>query len=197
MEAQRVIEDRDTIIQSPPDILLTNFKMLDFALMRGDFHPIWAYNFKNPELLKFLVLDELHTYDGAKGSDEANLIRRLKMKLSLSSEQIIPIGTSATMGGGEGGKQELMKFFGEVFGVLVTSDAVIEEHRLNLEDFFIYEMETPSPDFTKSQDLELKEDDDYDSFLLRQFNFWGYSGLSRVELSDEFKKMSGYIIYWK
>ena len=73
-----IIEDREEIISNPPDILLTNFKMLDYGLMRHQFHNLWNYNFDNPELLQFLVLDELHTYDGAQGTDVANLIRRLK-----------------------------------------------------------------------------------------------------------------------
>lgn len=62
-----IIESRDEIIQSPPDILFTNFKMLDFALMQSRFHNLWIHNFKRPELLKFIVLDELHTYEGAQG----------------------------------------------------------------------------------------------------------------------------------
>ena len=78
-----IIEDRDTLVQSPPDILFTNFKMLDFSLLQARFHGIWKYNLQDPELLKYLVLDELHTYDGAKGSDVANLVRRLKLKLNL------------------------------------------------------------------------------------------------------------------
>ena len=136
MEEQRIIEDRDTLIQSPPDILLTNFKMLDFSLMQARFNNLWKYNYIDSTLLKFIVLDELHTYDGAKGSDVANLIRRLKLKLSLDNDQLVPVGTSATMAGGDNGKDELVKFFSLIFGVDVDKDAIIEETRVHPEFFF-------------------------------------------------------------
>jgi len=38
------IENRDTIIENPPDILLTNFKMLDYALFRNNYHNLWGFN---------------------------------------------------------------------------------------------------------------------------------------------------------
>jgi len=63
MEEQRIIEDRDTLVQSPPDIILTNFKMLDFSLMQARFHNLWKYNYSDNSILKFIVLDELHTYE--------------------------------------------------------------------------------------------------------------------------------------
>jgi len=78
MGRDNVIEDKNAILKSPPDILLTNFKMLDYALMRARYQQLWNLNLADTGLLKFLVLDELHTYDGAQGSDVANLIRRLK-----------------------------------------------------------------------------------------------------------------------
>jgi DEAD/DEAH box helicase domain-containing protein len=67
MGANHIIENRDNIIESPPDILLTNFKMLDYSLLRNQYHNLWYYNIEDPSLLQFLVLDELHTYDGAQG----------------------------------------------------------------------------------------------------------------------------------
>ena len=101
MGAENVIENRDSILDSPPDILLTNFKMLDYALLRNNFHKLWNHNLQNTELLRFLVLDELHTYDGAQGTDVANLIRRLKLKLDIPENQLCPVGTSATIGSGK------------------------------------------------------------------------------------------------
>jgi len=81
MGPDRVVEQREAILKEPPDILLTNFKMLDYSLMRHRFQRLWEGNFEDVSLLQFLVLDEMHTYDGAQGSDVANLIRRLKLKL--------------------------------------------------------------------------------------------------------------------
>lgn len=188
MGEDHIIEDRDTLVQSPPDILLTNFKMLDFALLQARFHNLWANNFKHPDLLKFIVLDELHTYDGAKGSDVANLIRRLKLKLGLPKDQIVPVGTSATMGGGEEGKLELVDFFSKVFGVKVTADAVIEEQRLEPEEFFNEELAIPNVDLSKLNDCNFLETDSYDTYLNRQLDFWNYSGLNPSELGIALQK---------
>ena len=188
MGEDHIIEDRDTLVKSPPDILLTNFKMLDFALLQARFHNLWSNNFKNPDLLKFLVLDELHTYDGAKGSDVANLIRRLKLKLGLPKDQIIPVGTSATMAGGDEGKLELVDFFSKVFGVKVTIDSVIEEQRQEPDEFFDDALEVPNLDINTIQDCNFLEKDTYDSYLKRQLDFWNYSEFNPSDLGKALKK---------
>lgn len=175
MEEHRVIEDRDTLVQSPPDILLTNFKMLDFSLMQARFHNLWNQNYKDTSLLKFIVLDELHTYDGAKGSDVANLIRRLKLKLSLDNDQLVPVGTSATMSGGSDGKNELIKFFSLIFGMEIDKDSVIEEKREEPELFFSETLEIPKIDLGKLDQCEFTETDEYESYIDRQLQLWGYS----------------------
>ena len=67
--------------------------------MRQRFSTLWRGNIDSENKnLKFIVLDELHTYDGAQGTDVANLIRRLKLKLNMSKGMLCPIGTSATIG---------------------------------------------------------------------------------------------------
>jgi len=71
-----VITDRDRIREEPPDILLTNYKMLDFLLLRARDAALWRHN--EPDTLRYLVVDELHAYDGAQGTDLACLIRRLR-----------------------------------------------------------------------------------------------------------------------
>ena len=66
MGADHIIENRDAILDTVPDILLTNFKMLDYGLMRQRFSTLWKGNIDTDnKALKFIVLDELHTYDGA------------------------------------------------------------------------------------------------------------------------------------
>jgi DEAD/DEAH box helicase domain-containing protein len=175
MEEQRVIEDRETLVSAPPDILLTNFKMLDFSLMQARFHKLWKYNYDDSSLLKFIVLDELHTYDGAKGSDVANLIRRLKLKLSLENDQLVPVGTSATMAGGSDGKNDLVKFFSQIFGMDVDKESVIEERRVDPELFFDESLEVPRIDFSKITECDFKETDEYESYIDSQLKFWGYS----------------------
>jgi len=187
MEPQRIIEDRETLRQSPPDIILTNFKMLDFSLMQARFHDLWKYNFSDSTLLKFIVLDELHTYDGAKGSDVANLIRRLKLKLSIDNNELVPVGTSATMAGGDEGKDELVKFFSLIFGIDVDKDAVIEEKREQAELFFDETLETPVFDLTQIKECDFYETDEYESYVDRQLNLWGYTK-EHEKLLNQLKK---------
>ena len=84
-------EERQRLQSNPPDILLTNYMMLELVLMRHDDRPI----VNNCEGLEFLVLDELHTYRGRQGADVAMLVRRLRSQLK--ADKLICIGTSATM----------------------------------------------------------------------------------------------------
>ena len=81
---------------TPPDILLTNYRMLDSLLVRPERKGLWEQN--TPETLRFLVVDELHTFDGAQGTDLACLVRRLKDRLSVPKGSLCCIGTSATLG---------------------------------------------------------------------------------------------------
>lgn len=74
---QEVKEERQRLQTNPPDILLTNYMMLELVLMRHDDRPI----VDNCEGLEFLVLDELHTYRGRQGADVAMLVRRLRSQL--------------------------------------------------------------------------------------------------------------------
>ncbi len=96
MGPKQVITDKPTLRQNPPDILLTNYKMLDYLLMRPVDQPLWRYN--TPGCLRFLVVDELHTFDGAQRSDLACLVRRLKHHVAVDNGQFACVGTSATVG---------------------------------------------------------------------------------------------------
>ena len=69
-----LITDRGRMRREPPDILLTNYKMLDYLLLRPEDQGVWQHN--APGVLRSLVVDELHTFDGAQGTDLACLIRR-------------------------------------------------------------------------------------------------------------------------
>jgi DEAD/DEAH box helicase domain-containing protein len=174
MGAENIIEHREAILESPPDILLTNFKMLDYALMRNKFHSLWSGNFKDKTILKFLILDELHTYDGAQGSDVANLIRRLKLKLDISENQLCPVGTSATIGSGSDAKKLLIDYASKLFEEDIFEDAVIEESRLSFNEFIGNE---PPVDIFPTVDAirnnALKPDDNAHSYIQNQLELWG------------------------
>ena len=87
-------QEREAIANFKPDILLTNFMMLELLMTRQD--KLDQAVIGNAQGLDFLVLDELHTYRGRQGADVAMLVRRVKERLSPSKE-LICIGTSATM----------------------------------------------------------------------------------------------------
>ena len=115
---------RDGMRANPPHILLTNYMMLELMLTRSRDKQIREAIFKN---LQFLAFDELHTFRGRQGADVAMLIRRIKAECT---NEIVCIGTSATMTGGVTALERKTKvadvattFFGNSF----TAEQVIEE----------------------------------------------------------------------
>jgi DEAD/DEAH box helicase domain-containing protein len=190
MGKDHIIENRDEIVSNPPDILLTNFKMLDFALMQAKYHQLWQHNFIKPELLKFIVLDELHTYEGAQGSDVANLIRRLKLKLNMPENHLCPVGTSATIGKGEESKSLLTDFATKVFGEDFAEDSIIEEHRVSPEVFFSDQnLRNFVPTIFLLKGSRLNTGEDFDVYIKNQLKVWDIdSGITPLALSEELKK---------
>ncbi|MBS3780561.1 MAG: DEAD/DEAH box helicase [Desulfovermiculus sp.] len=132
MTENSLITDKDILRQSPPDILLTNYKMLDYLLVRARDARLWAQN--GPETLRFVVVDELHTFDGAQGTDLACLLRRLKARLGTPEGHLCTIGTSATLGDADS-QDRLIRYAQQVFGEPFDQDSVIPEYRQKAEDF--------------------------------------------------------------
>lgn len=119
-------EERQHIADNPPDILLTNFMMLELILTR--YEEIDRRVVENCRGLEFLILDELHTYRGRQGADVAILVRRLRQRMQ--AEQLVCIGTSATMSS-TGKQAERNQVVAEVssklFGTIVSPQNVIGE----------------------------------------------------------------------
>ena len=132
MGRDHVITDRETLRERPPDILLTNYKMLDYLLVRPFDHPLWRHN--APDTLRYLVVDELHAFDGAQGTDLACLIRRLRLRLAASRERLICAGTSATLGDA-GGEAELLAYVSRIFDQQFDPGAIIGEVRQSIDAF--------------------------------------------------------------
>jgi DEAD/DEAH box helicase domain-containing protein len=132
MTPDRLISDRNKLRLSPPDILLTNYKMLDYLLIRPHDRPLWSQN--TPETLRYLVVDELHTFDGAQGTDLGCLIRRLKSRLCIEPGYLCCVGTSATLGT-QDAQADLIEYSSAVFGETFTTDAIISEYRLGTGEF--------------------------------------------------------------
>lgn len=148
MYPDKIITDREVIRKSPPDILLTNYKMLDYMLVRPVDFELWSDN--EPTTLKYLVVDELHTFDGAQGTDLACLVRRLKERLGTPKDNLCTVGTSATVGGDLEG---ILEFAEEVFGEAFTPDSVIGEVRLHSSEWLGDEL-VQSFDLGRPDELE-------------------------------------------
>ncbi len=134
MSGISVITDKETLWDEPPDILLTNYKMLDFLLLRPEDRKLWRYN--QSDTLRYLVVDELHTFDGAQGTDLACLIRRLRGRLvgKDQASSLISVGTSATLGSGAGARA-LTEYAEHVFRSEFDQQSVITEQRQGAEQF--------------------------------------------------------------
>ncbi|MEX3517750.1 DEAD/DEAH box helicase [Corynebacterium camporealensis] len=184
-----LITDRSVIRDSPPDILLTNYKMLDQLLLRDADQMLWE---KSAETLQYLVLDEFHTYDAAQGTDVAMLLRRLGLMLKkhqpkdfLTAEQaklplgrVTPVATSATLGGKAGsssaGATDMLDFAYTVFGERLEPSSVVGETLLTVPQWqetipelvgqSIVSSTGPSVDVMKSVvDQVATSADDYDA----------------------------------
>ena len=130
MGADHVIENREVLRERPPDLLLTNYKMLDLLLTRPVDFPLWRHNVAG--VLRYLVVDELHTFDGAQGTDLACLIRRLRARLQ--ADELVCVGTSATIGGDED-RSAIVDYASEVFHQPFAPDAVVGEVRQGIDEF--------------------------------------------------------------
>jgi len=142
------ISDQQVLREDPPDILLTNYKMLDYLLMRPVDGGLWQHNEPNDTTnnpLAYIILDELHTYDGAQGADVACLLRRVKERLGIRRGTIGVVGTSATIDDAQsryesddtGGRidlagatnAKLLHFAGAIFEEEFIEQSVIGESR--------------------------------------------------------------------
>ncbi|MCP4548005.1 MAG: DEAD/DEAH box helicase, partial [bacterium] len=129
------ILSREEIQAAPPDILMTNYVMLELLLTRFDDRKLFA----TPDVLRFLVLDEVHTYTGKRGADVAALIRRLKQHTHTVGK-LRCIATSATVeapagdGDAESADEAIARFAQKLFGEPFAARDVVTEIYAPLPD---------------------------------------------------------------
>ena len=91
---------RHEVQMTPPDLLVTNYSMLEYMLMRPIERPIFdktrEWLESNPDEKFLVVLDEAHLYRGAAGAEVGLLIRRLRDRLSISAERFQVICATAS-----------------------------------------------------------------------------------------------------
>jgi superfamily II DNA/RNA helicase/very-short-patch-repair endonuclease len=117
-------EDREKVIANPPDILLTNYMMLELLMVRKADEALRNSFLDN---IQFLVYDELHVYKGRQGADVSLLNRRIKA--AAKNKNILCIGTSATMATGtlDAQKIEVAKVATRFFDADFTSENIVVE----------------------------------------------------------------------
>jgi superfamily II DNA/RNA helicase/very-short-patch-repair endonuclease len=140
-------ERRKEIRDNPPDILLTNYVMLELMLTRPDDRRSLI---RMASGLEFLVLDELHTYRGRQGADVALLVRRVRE--ACQAQHLQCVGTSATMSS-EGSVEDqavaVARVATTLFGTQVSAENVIRETLVRATD--------EPPDLVPAQRLATRE----------------------------------------
>lgn len=91
---------RHEVLADPPDVLVTNYSMLEYMLMRPLERPVFdatrQWLADNPEERLLLVVDEAHLYRGAAGAEVGLLLRRLRSRLAIPADRLQVICTSAS-----------------------------------------------------------------------------------------------------
>jgi DEAD/DEAH box helicase domain-containing protein len=107
------VSDRVSLRAAPPSILVTNVTMLEYMLLRPDDRPILN---KSQGMLRFIVLDEAHSYVGAKAAEIALLLRRVCLAFGVEPAKVRLVATSATIGQGDDIERSLAEFLADVSG---------------------------------------------------------------------------------
>ena len=112
------IISRDRMRSTSPHVLITNYAMLEYMLLRPNDDQVFS-----DAKLKFLVLDEVHSYKGATGIETSLLLRRLKARIG-KPEGVCHILTSATLGGREA-DGDIVDFAEKLCNARFTSEDII------------------------------------------------------------------------
>ncbi len=120
------VYDRRGLWQSPPPMLITNPTMLEYMLIRNQDRPILE---KSQGKLKYIVLDEAHTYIGSQAAELALLIRRALIGFGVTADDVRFIATSATIGSDQQAQQSLKKYLADLAGISPDRVEVIDGQR--------------------------------------------------------------------
>lgn len=129
-KAPELVACRRDIWSSPPPILVTNATMLEYMLVRQKDEDILV---KSQGKLKWIVLDEAHTYVGSQAAEISLLLRRVMHAYGVEPEQVRFVATSATIGDKkkqEETNQQLQEFLAMLAGVNLNQVKVVNGHRL-------------------------------------------------------------------
>ena len=120
---------REEMRDNPPNILITNYAMLEYLLLRPEDNMFFDGPYRDE--WKYVVLDEAHIYSGALGSEISYLIARLKDRVADGQKGKLKfIATSATLGGGEKEIDNVVSYAEDLFGEDFTKDCLITSERV-------------------------------------------------------------------
>ena len=120
------VDNRKALRSSPPPILVTNVTMLEYMLLRPEDAPILA---QSQGKLKYIVLDEAHSYVGSQAAEIALLLRRVCLAFGVQPTDVRFVATSATIGGGRDAGRILQTFLADVSGAPKSQVKVVFGHR--------------------------------------------------------------------
>lgn len=149
---------REQMRKNPPHLLLTNYAMLEYLLLRPQDNYFFDGEYSNE--WKFIVLDEAHSYKGANGSEVSLLLKRLKERINENQEDKIQcIATSATLGGGAEDYPKVAQFASDLFSEKFYPEDIVESSKVNIA----FRM---NPSVYRKHDFYNKLKDDY--YLFRE-----------------------------
>lgn len=126
-ENPELVGDRITLRKDPPPILVTNATMLEYMLVRALDKPIVDHS---KGLLRWVVLDEAHTYLGSRSAEIALLLRRVLHAFGVESSQVRYVATSATIGDdSDASEAMLQRFLADLGGVSEQQVHVVRGER--------------------------------------------------------------------
>ncbi|MFR1525115.1 MAG: DEAD/DEAH box helicase [Bacilli bacterium] len=149
---------RDEMKQTPPNILFTNYAMLEHLLFRPKDDVLFSKSD-----FRFVVLDEAHVYSGATGIETAILLRRLRARISSKKEPQF-ILTSATLGTNSDSNKDIVKFAENLCGVLFDEKNIIRATRLT------YEHLDDAKSYNNDLYRELSDESNYVKNVLEKYN---------------------------
>jgi ATP-dependent helicase YprA (DUF1998 family) len=117
-------EDRERILSDPPHILLTNYVMAEYILVRPHERPLLSTATRD---LRTLVMDELHFYRGRQGGDVAMLTRRLQESAERDLQAIATSATMVTGGSRVDRKESVADLASRFFGLDIPAANVVDE----------------------------------------------------------------------
>ncbi|WP_342208494.1 DEAD/DEAH box helicase [Shewanella xiamenensis] len=135
---------RELLRKSPAPILVTNGTMLEYMLVRQVDAPIVEIS-RQQKSLRWIVLDEAHTYVGSQAAELALQLRRVLQAFGVSAKDVRFVATSATIAGAEANEQ-LKQYLSELAGVSPEQVKVIGGRRV-----------IPELDFVEGPEISLDE----------------------------------------